>query len=229
MSMHWFPFYHADYLADTSRLSPAQHGVYLLLLLSFFKDGPLPNNPDTLCRIAAGAAPSDVQSILERYWVLTDAGWVNPKMDEIRTKAIESSKMAHDRAILAAQARWKALDAPSNANSIPSSNAQSNACDHAPSNAYPRTHIPDIRKKKRERDHFVIPTPDAVREYAKSIGYLIRAELFCDHYTARGWRLKGGQPMKDWRAAVRTWKARDEQGAGSKAARRDDPMLGVIL
>ena len=63
---------------------------------------------------------------------------------------------------------------------------------------------------KKERARFAPPTPPEVREYAKSIGYLIRAELFCDHYAARGWRLNGGQPMKDWRAAVRTWKARDQ-------------------
>ena len=31
------------------------------------------------------------------------------------------------------------------------------------------------------------------------------AEHFIDYYSARDWKFKGGQKMKDWKAAVRTW------------------------
>jgi hypothetical protein len=34
--------------------------------------------------------------------------------------------------------------------------------------------------------------------------------VFTDFYAAKGW-LVGKSPMKDWRAAVRTWKQRDRQ------------------
>jgi uncharacterized protein YdaU (DUF1376 family) len=196
MSMSWFPFYHADYLADTSRLSPSQHGVYLLLLLSFFKDGPLPNDPDTLCRIAAGATPSDVHAILERYWVLTDAGWVNPKMDEVRSKAIEGSRRYGDRARIAAQARWSAT-----------SNAISIAPSNAPSNAEPRTQNSEPRTK-RERATFVAPSPTEVAEYAKEAGLRLDAQAFVDFYASKGW-VVGKAPMRDWKAAVRNWAKRD--------------------
>lgn len=205
MSMHWFPFYHADYLADTSRLSPAQHGVYLLLLLSFFKDGPLPNDPDTLCRIAAGASPSDVSSILDRYWVLTDAGWVNPKMDEVRTKAITSSESAKEHARIAARARW---DAPSNAPSIPPSNARSNAD--------LRTQNSEIRTK-REIGRFAPPSIAEVREYCRESGYAIDPERFVAFYESKGWMI-GKNRMKSWKHAVVTWwKSDSANGKGKKA------------
>lgn len=60
---------------------------------------------------------------------------------------------------------------------------------------------------------FVKPTPHEVEAYAAEIGY-VRPNLgpaFCDHYEAGGWKI-GTKPMKDWRAAVRTWKHRDAQG-----------------
>lgn len=140
MSLHWFPFYHADYLADTGRLSAAQHGVYLLLLLSFFKDGPLPNDPDTLCRIAAGATPSDVNAILQRYWVLTDDGWVQPKMEKVRQDCLSRDEANAARALAGAKARWeqKSLE---NASSIPSSNASSIPRSNAPRNAPGNAHL----------------------------------------------------------------------------------------
>ena len=37
----------------------------------------------------------------------------------------------------------------------------------------------------------------------------MNAEQFIDHYQARGWKFKNGQPMKDWQAVVRTWERND--------------------
>jgi uncharacterized protein YdaU (DUF1376 family) len=44
----WFPFYVGDFLADTTHLSPHDVGAYTLLLLWYYKNGPLPNNEDNL-------------------------------------------------------------------------------------------------------------------------------------------------------------------------------------
>jgi len=52
---------------------------------------------------------------------------------------------------------------------------------------------------------FVPPTTIEVKEYAESIGYRLDAEAFCSHYDSNGWKV-GKNKMKDWRAAVRTWK-----------------------
>ena len=45
---------------------------------------------------------------------------------------------------------------------------------------------------------------EEVEAYCRERGNGINAEYFCDYYAARDWRLKSG-PMKDWKAAVRTW------------------------
>lgn len=63
---------------------------------------------------------------------------------------------------------------------------------------------PDKRGKK---EPFHPPTVDEVRSYCQERGNGIGAEKFVDYYQARGWELKPGQKMKDWKAAVRTWES----------------------
>ena len=59
------------------------------------------------------------------------------------------------------------------------------------------------------RKRFVPPTVEEVRAYCLERGNGIDPQGFVDHYEARGWRYNGNVPMKDWRAAVRTWEGRD--------------------
>lgn len=48
------------------------------------------------------------------------------------------------------------------------------------------------------------PTIDEVRLYCKERNKGVDPEKWYNHYQANGWRV-GRNPMKDWRAAVRTW------------------------
>ena len=66
----------------------------------------------------------------------------------------------------------------------------------------------ETKKSTRTREGFVRPTPQDVEEYSKSIGFALDGNAFCDYYEARGWKYKGGVAMKDWKAAVRTWKTK---------------------
>jgi len=52
------------------------------------------------------------------------------------------------------------------------------------------------------------PTPDEVQAYCDERGNGISGTHFCDYYAAQGWRLSNGQPLKDWKAAVRNWELR---------------------
>lgn len=54
---------------------------------------------------------------------------------------------------------------------------------------------------------FQQPTPQEVTEYAAEIGFALDGEAFCDFYISKGWKV-GQTPMKNWQAAVRTWKRR---------------------
>lgn len=63
---------------------------------------------------------------------------------------------------------------------------------------------PPGEPKKR----FVPPSVDEVRAYCQERGNGIDPQGFVDFYAARGW-VVGKTPMKDWKAAVRTWESRD--------------------
>lgn len=62
-----------------------------------------------------------------------------------------------------------------------------------------------------KRSKFVPPTAEEVRAYSNEIGKPIDAEAFIDHFTSNGWKVGGKTPMKDWKAAVRQWRRRDEE------------------
>lgn len=48
------------------------------------------------------------------------------------------------------------------------------------------------------------PTVDEVRAYCQERHNSVDAEQFIDYYESTGWRV-GRNPMKDWKACVRTW------------------------
>lgn len=64
---------------------------------------------------------------------------------------------------------------------------------------------------KAKNGVFVPPTVEEAQAYIAEQGYSVDAERFVDFYTAKGWFV-GKNPMKDWKAAVRTWE-RDKQNA----------------
>lgn len=68
----------------------------------------------------------------------------------------------------------------------------------------------NINKKKGRKKitRFSPPSPQEVTEYANSISYKLSGDAFVDFYKSKGW-LVGKNKMKDWQAAVRTWKQKD--------------------
>lgn len=68
--------------------------------------------------------------------------------------------------------------------------------------------------KKREKEkRFRAPTVEEVREYCRERNNRVDPERFVDFYAGKGWRV-GSSPMKDWKACVRTWEARDGRKTG---------------
>lgn len=61
--------------------------------------------------------------------------------------------------------------------------------------------------KKKTKVPFSIPSVEEIAEYCIERNNGIDPEEFYDHYEANGW-LVGKVPMKDWKAAVRTWERR---------------------
>lgn len=61
---------------------------------------------------------------------------------------------------------------------------------------------------------FTPPTADEVSAYSDEINAGVDGQQFVDFYASKGWMI-GKNKMKDWKAAVRTWK-RSESQRGSK-------------
>lgn len=60
------------------------------------------------------------------------------------------------------------------------------------------------KPQKQKRSVFVRPTVEEVAAYCAERNNGIDAQAFIDFYASKGWMI-GKNPMKDWKAAVRTW------------------------
>ena len=54
-----------------------------------------------------------------------------------------------------------------------------------------------------------------MKAYCKERGNKVDPERWFDYYTSNGWKV-GKNPMRDWKAAVRTWERTDEGRANKK-------------
>ena len=67
----------------------------------------------------------------------------------------------------------------------------------------------DMADKPPTRHSFSPPSVDDVREYCREKGYNVDPERFVDYYTSNGWKV-GRNPMKDWKAALRSWERKEK-------------------
>ena len=63
-------------------------------------------------------------------------------------------------------------------------------------------------KETKEVKRFTPPTLQEVTEYCRERRNTVNPQRFIDFYASKGWKV-GNQPMKDWRACVRTWEQRE--------------------
>ena len=59
------------------------------------------------------------------------------------------------------------------------------------------------------RQRFSPPSVDEVKAYCTEKGYAVDPDRFVDYYTSNGWKV-GKNPMKDWKAAIRTWNGKEQ-------------------
>lgn len=78
------------------------------------------------------------------------------------------------------------------------------------------SNINNINKKEIYKEkRFKKPTLEEVKKYCEERGNNINAEVFIDFYEANGWVQGKNKPLKDWKAAIRTWE-------NNKRKRQDD-------
>lgn len=60
------------------------------------------------------------------------------------------------------------------------------------------------KEKEKYKRQFTKPTLEEVQAYCLERGKGVDAQKWFNYYSANGWKV-GKNPMKDWKAAVRTW------------------------
>lgn len=75
-------------------------------------------------------------------------------------------------------------------------------------------------KKESKPKKDMPPTVEEVLAYCLERKNEIDAEAFINHYQSKGWKI-GKSPMRDWRAAVRTWE-KNKKPAASRVATAED-------
>lgn len=69
-----------------------------------------------------------------------------------------------------------------------------------------------IRKKESKNiESAHAPSFEEIKEYVSQLGYQMDPAAFYDYYESTGWVKRNGQPIKDWKASVRTWERREKQ------------------
>lgn len=73
-----------------------------------------------------------------------------------------------------------------------------------------------VADKPPTRHRFSPPSVDDVRVYCTENGFRVDPDRFVDFYTSNGWRV-GKNPMKDWKAAVRSWERKEKQNGKTES------------
>lgn len=88
------------------------------------------------------------------------------------------------------------------------------------------SHLAD-KDKEKDKDNifsrkFKKPSFEEVEQYCKERNNGVDANKWFDYYTANGWKV-GRNPMKDWKATVRTWE-KNTQHQQSKQDNEDEKL-----
>lgn len=105
----WMPLYIGDYLADTTRLTTEQHGAYLLLLMDYWRNGPPPDDEQTLASITKLSVQQwrRHEAVLRTFFQPGDgACWVQKRADDERQKAGNVSDKRSAAGKEGASKRW---------------------------------------------------------------------------------------------------------------------------
>ena len=83
-------------------------------------------------------------------------------------------------------------------------------------NIYNIALVKDEQESSPKAKRFVKPTYEEVDAYCCQRNNTVDAQAFIDFYDSKGWKV-GNTPMKDWKAAVRTWERSRKENETNKS------------
>lgn len=192
MNDNGFVFY-LEYEEQLSRLSNEQLGALIRAIIAYKKDGSVCNSGDIAVDLSFDFIRVDIDKQTENYRKKAEAG------------RLGGSKNKHSEAN--------------------ESNAKQNEANESkPNNKKEKEIEKDTEKESSSKEELkkesaprimVRPSVDEVRAYCQERRNKVDAQQFVDFYASKGWRV-GSQPMRDWKACVRTWEKRDAARASNK-------------
>jgi uncharacterized protein YdaU (DUF1376 family) len=105
---NWMPLYVGDYLRDTSRLTTEQHGAYLLLIMDYWVNGPLPDDDAALAAIVkmTPAGWKKARTALSGYFEIDGGHWFQGRVEREIAKANSIMEQRKDAGRKSAEIRW---------------------------------------------------------------------------------------------------------------------------
>ena len=187
-------------------LSSSAQALYLHMSMSADDDGFC--NQVSISMFKAHASVQDLQALLERRYIYQfDNGVIVIKHWRM------ANALRKDRYTPTAfQEELSKLDIKDNgsytwlpdgcqmvANCLPQNSIEENSIEESSVN------------NNKPQKRFIKPTLEEVQAYCQERNNGVDAQKWYDYYSANGWKV-GRNPMKDWKASVRTWERNDKDG-----------------
>jgi uncharacterized protein YdaU (DUF1376 family) len=106
----WMPLFIGDYLADTMHLTHIQHGIYMLLIMAYWRNGgPLADNAGQLAAIAK-CSPQEWRkhcSVIARFFHIEDGYWLHKRIDAELDGATAKAQERRKSGTEGARRRWQ--------------------------------------------------------------------------------------------------------------------------
>lgn len=210
----WMPLYIGDYLADTARLSTEQHGAYLLLLMDYWRSGKLPDNDLVLAQICklTPDAWSNAKAMLKPFFSIEQGFWIHKRVEQEMAEAKVNQTKKHERAVKAAEARWK--NATSNAK------AMLNECPSPSPSPSPVLNTIEVAKAPKAYRLALESIPEDWYNFCRSERQDLNPKeiwvQFVDYWAS----VPGSKGTKlDWFATWRNWVRNQKKSASPKEAK----------
>lgn len=179
-----FLFYPGDWLGGTMTFDRDHKGAYMDLLVCQFNQGHM--------------SLKDVQTILgadfERMWE-----------SKLKSKfELDPNGLYFNKKLEYEQNKRKNFTASRRKNLGRDSHMSPHMSPHMEPHMENENENINTNTKGAKKSKFSKPTLEEVKAYCAERKNQVDAERWLSHYQSNGWRV-GKNPMKDWRAAIRTW------------------------